>query len=532
MELHNVFAGDLAKIFAIEFYMVISELNKSRLLVAILVLILGVGAFLRLYRISEYMTFLGDEGRDMLVVKRMIVDHKFTLLGPTASVGGFFMGPIYYYFMTPFLWAWQLDPVGPAIMVALFGIATIYLVYLCGKQFFGIREGLMAAGLYAISPQIINYSRSSWNPNIVPFFALGIIYLLWKIAVGSSWVILFWVGLLFGIGVQLHYTFLFLGAVIVVYLFIYSREGLHWSDVLRGIGGFIIGWGPFLAFELRHGFPNTISIYRFLVSGKDTGFSIMYFMNTIIDVTLRLYGRLLLRLPNPYVMNEQIITGFFIVSVFVVIIAALMAVWKGKTTLSHVVYEQRALILCGIWFSVITGLFGLYRKGIYDYYFGIYYALPFLTTAYVLGKLSRVRYGAVAAGGIIIVVGGYLLQGMPIINAPNNQLGQTKMVASQILEKTQGEPFNFALVTGGNSDHAYRYFMEIWGKAPVVIEPEMIDPLRRSVTKQLIVLCEDKACKPLGHSLWEIAGFGRAQIDGEWDVSFMKIYRLTPYEES
>ena len=90
--------------------------------------ILAIGAYLRLYKISLYMTFLGDEGRDVLIVKRMIVDGKWTLLGPTASVGGFFMGPIYYYFMAPFLWLWNFSPVGPAVMVALFGIATIGLV--------------------------------------------------------------------------------------------------------------------------------------------------------------------------------------------------------------------------------------------------------------------------------------------------------------------------------------------------------------------------------------------------------------------
>ncbi|EKD67760.1 MAG: hypothetical protein ACD_48C00233G0002, partial [uncultured bacterium] len=77
-----------------------------------ILVILVLAAYLRLYRIADYMTFLGDEGRDVLIVKRMIVDHKFTLLGPTASVGGFFMGPIYYYFMLPFLWAWNLNPVG------------------------------------------------------------------------------------------------------------------------------------------------------------------------------------------------------------------------------------------------------------------------------------------------------------------------------------------------------------------------------------------------------------------------------------
>ena len=64
-----------------------------------------------------------------------------------------------------------------------------------------------------------------------------------------------------------------------------------------------------------------------------------------------------------------------------------------------------------------------------------------------------------------------------------------------------------------------------------VLENEMNDPKRATVTDQLIVICEISECKPLGHPLWEIAGFGRAQIVGEWDVSFVKILKLTHYRE-
>src|SRR5437016_1790147 len=98
----------------------------------LILLILILAAFLRIYRISDYMTFLGDEGRDVLVAKEILHGH-FTLLGPRSSAGDFFMGPAYYYFITPFLWLFNYDPVGPAIMVALFGVATVYLIYIVGK---------------------------------------------------------------------------------------------------------------------------------------------------------------------------------------------------------------------------------------------------------------------------------------------------------------------------------------------------------------------------------------------------------------
>ena len=156
---------------------ILSLLTKKRIIFLILILLLA--AFLRLYRISDYMTFLGDEGRDVLIAKG-ILEGDFTLLGPRSSAGDFFMGPAYYYMITPFLWLSQLDPVGPAIMVALFSVATVYLIYLVGKKFFDTDAGLFAAGLYAVSPLVINYSHSSWNPNVLPFFALLLVYTIYS----------------------------------------------------------------------------------------------------------------------------------------------------------------------------------------------------------------------------------------------------------------------------------------------------------------------------------------------------------------
>ena len=69
----------------------LKRINWSLIL---LVGILLIASFFRLYRVRDYLVFLGDEGRDALVWQRMIVDHKFTLLGPTASVGGFYLGPV------------------------------------------------------------------------------------------------------------------------------------------------------------------------------------------------------------------------------------------------------------------------------------------------------------------------------------------------------------------------------------------------------------------------------------------------------
>jgi len=156
-------------------------IKENRFEFFLLVSILLVSSYLRLYRISEYMTFLGDEGRDVIVVRRLLVDLDLILVGPGTSIGNMYLGPLYYYLMAPFLLIANFSPVGPAMMIALLGIATTFFVWKVSREWFGGLAAIVASTLYTVSPVVINYSRSSWNPNIMPFFALLSIYSIWKV---------------------------------------------------------------------------------------------------------------------------------------------------------------------------------------------------------------------------------------------------------------------------------------------------------------------------------------------------------------
>jgi len=492
-------------------------MKKRYLESALIITILLIGAYLRLNKIEDYMTFLGDEGRDVLVVKRMIVDHKFTLLGPTASVGGFFLGPIYYYFMLPFLWAFNLNPVGPAIMVALFGIATIYLVFIVGKKLFDLKTAFIASSLYAISPYIIAYSRSSWNPNIIPFFSLLIIYLTWIAVVKEKWNMLFWVGILTGIIFQLHYLASFLTIGIIIYILIYGKEK-RIKEYALGILGFIIGFSPFLLFEVRHGFPNTKTLSKFLFQGKEVGLVGAGFFITISDVTFRLWHRL--------VTNNNLILTYIILSISLIVF--FITWYKKRKNISS--FKTHLLIF--IWGFISIILFGFYKKGIYDYYFGIMYVLPFLLVGNALSYISKNIFGKIIAIIIFITLIYVNWEGRPFRFPANRQLNQTKEIANFVLSKTEGKPFNFALITDRNSDHAYRYFFEISGNKPITIENNQNDKERKTVTDQLLIICERENCQPLGNSLWEVAGFGRAELAGDWKASVVKVYKLIHYKEN
>lgn len=497
--------------------------------------ILLLAAFLRLYRIGDFMTFLGDEGRDVLVVKH-ILEGDLTLLGPRASAGDFFLGPIYYYFMTPFLWLWNLDPVGPSIMVALLGVATVFLVYWLGSTFFNKMTGIIAALFYAISPLVIVYSRSSWNPNVMPFFTIITLILLYYAVIKKKYVFFLGVGILLGIIMQLHYLGTFVALIVAVFTLVGSalsevKLSLRyvWRLILNYLTiffGFLLGFSPFLLFELRNGFPNSQNIFRFIVNPDRTQQLETKFGEIVFDVFVRVFGRLLVNFPEPrhFDLYDPLLVYFWRIAIVIVAIISIVIVVRMK--------DKVKMSLLVIWLFVGILSFGFYKKPIYDYYFGFLFPVPFLFVAYFLTSLfsnkQKVlvsRVAAVSLGIIMLIPNIYFT---PVRYEPNRQKDQVKGIAEFVLSKTNNEPFNFALVTGGNSDHGYRYYFELNEMSPVTIENAIVDPQRNSVTDQLLVICEHD-CEPLGNSLWEIAGFGRAEIAGEWEVSVVKVYRLVHY---
>jgi len=506
-----------------------------------IILILLISAFLRLYRIRDYMTFLGDEGRDAIVVYN-ILHGKLTLLGPTASVGGFFLGPIYYYFMAVFTFIFNYDPVGPSAMVALFGIATVWLIYKISNDFFGKYAAIVTALLYAISPVVVAYSRSSWNPNPLPFFSLLVLYLSYKALITNKKYLLLISGFFLGIAIQLHYLALFLGVVLGVYILLSNIKSVRKLPKLISelvvqylliFVGFLIGWLPFLAFEFRHGFPNIRSIFNFVFHSGQTGENNQFFA-IIYDVFFRLFGRLVAAFPSPERVdfNNPMFSIWYLFILFLGISSLIILTFNVYKSLKKNSNEYNKYLLLFSWIFFGVLLFGFYKKAIYEYYFGFMFPLPFMLVGLSISELKKKlpKLGKIVIPilvGVLVLIN---IQGVPFRYEPNRQLNQMEQVAKFVFEKTDGKPFNFALITGSNSDYAYRYFFTVWGKPPVVIENSQKDPLRKSVTDQLLVVCESLPCEPVGHSLWEIAGFGRAEIAGEWNVSVVKVYKLKHYK--
>jgi 4-amino-4-deoxy-L-arabinose transferase-like glycosyltransferase len=124
-----------------------------------IVLIILAGVFLRLYRISDFYMFLADQGRDAVIVRRIILLQKFPLIGPPSSLGEEFLGPFYYYVVAPFLWLFQSNPVGLAVGVALLSITASIGIYFIVKKIVSREVALILSIIISTSSLLVDVGR-------------------------------------------------------------------------------------------------------------------------------------------------------------------------------------------------------------------------------------------------------------------------------------------------------------------------------------------------------------------------------------
>ena len=510
--------------------------------------ILIAGAFLRLYRISEHMTFLGDEGRDAIVVRRLIVEFDPILVGPGTSIGDMYLGPLYYYMMAPALFFANLSPEGPAIMVAILGVITIAFVWYVAREWFssdkasGEIAGLVAASLYAVSPVIIRYSQSSWNPNIMPFFALLSIYSTWRVwqYLEFKWLIVTGVSIAFVL--QSHYIGLLLLPVVgFFWLLTLIKNKLESKDVggffkrsFQGLAVFLFLMSPLVIFDARHGWRNFEAMKIFFTQRQTTISARPW--TAIPDMFSNLKEILTVIVGAGNETIGSLIAYAFILALIVFVLNffknAFSKSKKDKKFLLKLLKlssakRNAAYSILFVW--LIIGLLGLgvYKQHIYAHYYGFLFPVPML----LLGGISQyvwnrnIGFNKLVLGLTIIFLVIINLSDTPIKYPPNRQMQRTVEIADKIIREAGDEKYNFAVLAERNYEGAYQYFLER-EKSPLV----MIDPQRaeESIAEQLFVVCElpENECDPVHSDKTEIANFGWSKVDEKWYVAGVTLYKL------
>lgn len=475
--------------FLPNFYILLFKKDKKLFL---LILILLLAAFLRLYRIGDFMTFLGDEGRDVLIVKRMVIDKKLTLLGPITSVGRMHLGPLYYYMMIIPLILAGFDPVGPAIMIALIGVLTVYLVYLVGKNFFSLTSGLVAAFLFAVSPVVVSFSRNSWNPNSVPFFSLSALYCLHKAFKGNYRYLIYPLMSIF-ILAQLHFMALAMAPFILFMLVIIFLKAKKDNKVkqftkynLISLLFSLIIFFPFILFNLRHEFINIKELLNFIPSNVGIARSNLSLTERSFNLLIQLYNSLL-------GLGNEIYTYLL---VFLSAIGLLDILTNKK------IKWPKLILLLYLALGLATA--SLYGGQVHDYYLGFLFPAPFLLSVLFLDLFKNKKLRIIMA-----LIFSFTLF-IPAISKNKifeknlySQKNKAEGIAKAIVEDADGETFNLVLFTPAKDYRALaiRYFAEIFTGRIISYEDYSRD-------KFLYAIVEDGTEDPMRENIYEVASFG------------------------
>jgi len=502
--------------------------KRNRTEIIFIVCLILITAFLRLYRIDEYMTFLGDEGRDALVVKKILVYQDFPLLGAPTSVGNMYNGPLYYYMMASAMALWWMSPVAAAAMVALVGTAAVGLVYYLARQWYGKVAAIVSATLYSLSPINIIYSHSSWNPNPAPFFALIGIVGLYKSRQTRNYLYLILTGGALAFAVQMHLLALILLPIFgLIWLYdLWDKYGNKiasknfWTGFVLAFITFLALMSPLAIFDFKYNFQNYRALTTFFLGDRATTVNLNP-LNTLERIPPLYYDNLVSR----YIAGQNLWLTILISVLVLLPLAAFIWNLIKKRKFIYSFFVLNVWLLGGV-----AGL-GLYKQTVYDHYssflnpalFLLFGANVNLINSINSKKINRYVRGLFILLFLILVI--VNLQKNPLAVEPNRQLERTQEVAKFVINEAGGKPFNFALLANSNYDAAYQFYLEEYGHKPAQLPFEKTD--------QLFVACEDKVCNPIGNAKYEIAAYGWALIESEKEVSGVKIYKLihNPAEE-
>lgn len=461
-------------------------------------LILVASAFFRLYRIGDYAEFLGDQGRDVVIVSDFLKKGDLFFIGPQTSIGNMYLGPYYYYlFVAPGLLLANFNPIGPAAVVALLGVLTTFLIFRFSSHWFDWRTGLISAFLYAISPVAIKYTSFSWNPNILPLFSLLFFYFLLE----SKFI---FATLAFIMALNSHYLAILLlpvGLVIFISNQFRQKNQFPLKSLIFSIILFFLSLTPQVLFDLKH-------------HGQNINALITFFSERETTVNLKVYKAIPEIIPLFNQVNTRLLAGknesfgLFVSSIF----AALLI---------YQIYRQRHrpnrhFVFLAIWyFFGLVGL-ALYKQHIYDHYFGFLFPAVFILFGYLISFLPRFIFFPT-----VLVLSVFAFLENPFRWSAPKQLATTSAIVDSIIRASGREPFNFALLAKMNYDPGYRYLLA-QKDAPVEL-------LQNKITQQLFVVCEPFQidCNPINNPEWSIAAFGWAKIDTQWEINGIKIFRLT-----
>ena len=429
---------------------------KKLYLLAILLFLLTV--FLRIYRIEEKFIFHAEYNYKLWPIKEIIYDKKIRLIGIEAVsyLHHLHYPPLALYIFAPMLYLSGANPISIEIsLIFLSGLTAVLVLYL-GIKILGLKVGLLASLIYAISFFVQRADRFIWVVGTILFFTA--LYLLIIDRIFEEKKNIFKLFFLLGILVSLTLSFHFQAVTFIFVTFVLAFFYLPLKTALKSLGIFVLGIAllisPILVFELRHNFYNLQGI--FLLIKDSGGLAQSSFLGQVYK-SISAVSVIPLKIISNDIDVKSLSAGS-ILAIFglqTAIIAWFIKFWEKINKKSQLFFLTFILLWL---FGLLSFPFVQNRYYSTDYYLYFLIVPAIFTLAYLLERIFLVSKTGLMAGSLLL--GFFVYHNLQLNNAfvPSTNWREQNNAIDYIFENRQKQSLSIKFTDFPSEEYAFLFY--------------------------------------------------------------------------
>lgn len=431
-----------------------AEIRKYPFVYILLVIILAVGLFFRVYRTDQILGFYFDQGRDALVIWNFWHKGDIFLVGPTTGIEGILRGPWYYWLIAPFYLLGGGDPVWPAVFLAFLTIVANLFVFIIVKKIAGHWAGVFAVTIASISYYLVLASRWLSNPTPMLLISTLLVLGMYLAMEGKKWA---WVliGAVLGMAMQFGSAAeVFYFPAVLLFAF-WQRKNLPSKKIIfLSLLMILFAFVPQIIFDFIHNGVLSTAIKKFIFEKES--FKLSFW--EIIQARLPFYEDVFSSKIFPSARLPWKIFGFI---AFASLLFNFKLLWNKK----HFKFLLILLVSPLVGMLFFQGNYG----NVYDYYFTGYYLIfiiifSILIYIFLSGPLRWILIGIflfVFLNQNLVLDKNYVVAG---VDGPNNiKLGNQVQSVNWVFDNAEKriKEFNVDVYVPPVIPYAYDYLF-LW----------------------------------------------------------------------
>lgn len=348
----------------------VRSLDKRIIILALLFLL---SFSLRIVGGFRNMIFWQDQARDAYLMRQFHEQGvKFIAYGPKASVGNFYLPPLYYQVNYFFSSIFGFRPLIMQWVIVLVESFTPVILFLILERLTNRRLALTASIIYSLSFLPILYGSSAWNPNMTPCLtSLALLFFLRHLQEKSKWSIIFGIFSI-GMAISFHYQAVVVIPFVILVFFMSLRRSIA-NLKFWVLGGFLFALTllPYFMAEINAHWANAQAVIRYFSEIHSQYYDRVTKPQFVLTFIPEFFERVLLGTNVRGILLGRII-------LFLGGVAALISGFKHKKSWILLVY-----------FGLIFVMLRVYKGDKMDYYMSTLFILPAYLLAVLLFPLKR-----------------------------------------------------------------------------------------------------------------------------------------------